>query len=530
MPTGSPVYANLLLSFLADEYDKLPQYFEWRRNFISGRQETAGDSFVMLYAAELLYLIECSSALTALGRLARLANEQRSLSKTTRNRLAHWIRDFYVLHSNCNPPKKSKRGAVPDYTKSDQFDFPFSWFILENKLMWLYPEYMLGIDLQPKYQMDMTADEIFAMYAGLSSYKIGTSRIIKEGCAKTVRDAFLLAWRAVASRVIDGGQDIETVFADTRIAGSWKIYPGLDIRAGGLYSSVYVANRRFVLNIDAHRPEPFAQFRFRTRYFDQYSTAYVKRAASAFFGDFMKRIDYEIRQSMGFPGSFTAPPDKFAQYFDELRGEGFHHVNRTALRGIDIAAIIQSCVHYTILQLPPNQRTFAKPAKSVKAKASPNVITHTPEVRVTVDFDKLESVRGDADWVFSRLTDGIERETTEPREIMSSVTEDIETPDDGDNDNDIMGFDALMQKLTREQMHVLSHLINASAPETVSALRNAGLTAETFAEGVNELALRAIGDIIIETDGGQISLIEDYTKDVIKAIEGIFNARNNNAG
>lgn len=516
MPAQSPVYSSLLLSFLKEEHNKLPVYFEWRRNFISGKKEAASEKFALLYAAELLYLIECPSPLYAMNMLARLMNEQRELSKNIKNRLAHWLRDFYILHADCNPPKnnKTKRAVPLDYSKPDQFDFPFSWFILQKKLMWLYPEYMLGCDMDASLLGGMSADDVFDMYAGLSSYKIGVSRIMKEGYAAAARDSFLLAWRAVASRITDGGQDVASVFADSRLTSGWRPYGGLDIRAGRLYDSVCATNRRFILNLDAHREEPFAKFKFRARYFEQVSAAFIKQGASAFFGDFLKRVDYEIRTRVKLPGNFLEPEDRFDLYLDDFR-YGNRHVDRTALYGIDVAGIIRDSVQRVVSKLPDNLRTFIKPSKAGKAQsAGARSCRPLASVRVSVDFNKLGEVRGEADWVFDRLTEGQVAEDVLPIE-PSSVSEALPNEDEGCG-----GWESFAQNLTSEQSRILSLMISQASLEAISAIRGAGMTLDTFAEKVNELALRAIGDIIVETDGNKPRIISDYIEDLRMVIDG----------
>jgi len=512
-----PVYANLLLSFLSNEYDKLPQYFEWRRAFINNTDadppQPASIQFLLLYAAEMLYVIEQPSPLAALESLARLISSYRNAPKNIRNRLKRWMRDFYVLHSNCDPPRKVKNTQI-DVRKPDRFDFPFSYFMYEKKLAWLYPEYVIGSEFDNLIARQMSADDIFDIYAELSSYDIKASRIVKEGYGNAARDAFIQTWSAVAMRIIEGGQDISSVFVDSRPVGSWNIYPKLEVRRNSLYSSMFMSNRRFNLHIDAHRkPEPFERFRFRGRYMAQITEAKLNVDVGLFFGDIMKRIDRELREAVKFPSSLSIPEDRFKLYFKEMAECGSKYVSRTALHGIDIPKIISDSVKKVIRLLPEDLREYKKQSKGRKGGNASLPEARLERVKVSIDFTKLTDVREEAAWVFGRLTEGQQVD-----EEIAPALDDYSATVEADESVDAYGWDKLAAALDDTTKRILCLMASARNVEALDAVRRAGYMTETFAERVNEAALSAVGDILIETDGNGISLIGDYMEEVRKAL------------
>ena len=544
MPAGY-LYANLVQSCLKDEYDSLPKYFKWRKSYIAnsaaagngdGLPELPSPQFLVLYAAELLYNIEQTSPLESLRAFARLMRSYGKMPRVIRNRLRRWMRDFYLLHANSDPPRKGKNVRL-DYNKPDRFDFPFSHFMFENKLTWLYPEYVIGLEFDGLISGSMSADEIFDMYADVSSYNIKASRLVREGYGKAVRDAFIMIWGTIGMRIKEGGQNVSSVFVDSRPVGSWMPYHKLEVRKDRLLTSLFKSGRRFDINIDAHRnPNPLEKFRFRSSYMAQLTEARLKANVSDFFGDIMKRIDCTLRDAVGFPNTLAMPESNFSQYMTSFCENSYAYVDRTALHGIPINAIITNSVKNAVNMLPEDTRQYKKPVsgKGKPAKKSVNDLLQSdrPEnVKVSIDFTKLNDVRSEADWVFGRLTEDRQSvgDTASAREASDtyntsdtyeasdtydaySATED--TPDLPDAD----GWSRLAASLNDTQKRVLRLLASGRNEEALDAIRHSGHMTETFAETVNAASLGAIGDILIETDGRGISLIDEYMEEVRKAI------------
>ena len=124
--------------------------------------------------------------------------------------------------------------------------------------------------------------------------------------------------------------------------------------------------------------------------------------------------------------------------------------------------------------------------------------------KITIRFSQLEQIRQDASVTRDSLL--TEEEMTEAEEIEASPAN---------------AYDELTSDLLNEvQLKIMSMLLSG---ESVRPFINENhLMPSVLADEINEALFDEIGDTVLECDGENLSLIEDYTEDVKELLGGQY--------
>ena len=148
--------------------------------------------------------------------------------------------------------------------------------------------------------------------------------------------------------------------------------------------------------------------------------------------------------------------------------------------------------------------TWAAPHISAFIEADRQAKIEAAKPKITIRFSQLEQIRQDASVTRDSLL--TEEEMTEAEEIEASPAN---------------AYDELTSDLLNEvQLKIMSMLLSG---ESVRPFINENhLMSSVLADEINEALFDEIGDTVLECDGENLSLIEDYTEDVKELLGGQY--------
>lgn len=129
--------------------------------------------------------------------------------------------------------------------------------------------------------------------------------------------------------------------------------------------------------------------------------------------------------------------------------------------------------------------------------------------KISIQFSQLDKIRRDA----SETRDSLltEEEKTESEE---SGTKPGESETEPENDHCELSSDLLNDV----QLQIMRMLLNGESPR--SFISENHLMPSVVADGINEALFDEIGDTVLECDGDDLSLIEDYIENINELLGG----------
>ncbi|GHV25825.1 hypothetical protein FACS18948_0090 [Clostridia bacterium] len=505
-------------SALPITYDSLDNnaaamYFVWRTKAFAGEFDLIADcpdAFIILFATELMHRKNTpKGVLRRLVRLIKLPHE-----KVTENRLAAWIRDYYVLNSTTDPIKKGRKDKFPELSggsnaeKTDQFDFPFTYFLQDNGLVDRYPQLFIGSEQEFKQLGRPIDDEtIFEVYANISSHKIKDSMFYTGDNIALYKNAFIQLIYEISAEFERLKFPFSNVLIKPRNGHNYKFFQ--DIAAEDFVKFEHT-NRRFSLYLDMQRRD-FAQeeFRFRGSYWYCQKMAAIDSFAAKFIGYVMKKLERELRLAIRFKTKLQEPIDimpslrgrirefaraKYYQYQDK---EIF---SDESLTGGSLAGLIEKA---------------AKRAAAAHTKAALIVESRKKQDAIKVDFSKLDQVRSDAEFVFQKLA--VIEDDSEPAEKEVDYSAPLQKNELNESGGGL-GFHGIKLALSADYAGVLRCIANDDRAGFVSRAKILGKLPEVVVDEINEFAMDCIGDVIIEPNESGFIVVEEYMDDISSVI------------
>ena len=238
------------------------------------------------------------------------------------------------------------------------------------------------------------------------------------------------------------------------------------------------------------------------------------------FGTFGKRPFYPLNDTLYYPKNQEKPavyslsecrsyiyePDSESWYLESYRKtvagtEAFSEFMRCADRllrvylktGRDIQE--RECEKWAA----PLINSFIEADRTAKEEAK--------KVKISIDFSDLNRIRSDAVKTCDSLL--TEEEKTETADEV--LTEQTDIP----NEENLQNLPEI--PLDAVQFEILQALLEGRSVAGIIA-KHHGMP-EIFADGINEAFFGEVGDNVVECDGKEIVLIEDYLEDVKKIVE-----------
>jgi len=511
---ANPIDTTVSYDALGD--DGLKSYVAWRSRFRSGHAEPAVGLFALIHAAELMHGIGAKNPLDSMRKIARLLLLP-GLDKRTESKLASWLRDYYVLHSEITPEKKPGRRRsqpVPQEVqdeKADMFTRPFLSHLYELNLLPKYPPLVIGCEREfAKDGQTLDYRALFDLYAGISSYKIGQSRFMDD-YDKLAR----LCFAGIIDRVWNAfdKKDLSfTAFMITKKAGmKWSPFADAPRYDPALMppqpdDDTIKTLRRFSLRVDLYRKQNAIEvFRFRGYGWGCASTAAMSPFAAHLVGYIMRMMEAKLRKLTGFKYKLSEPPSLMDSLSDASRRDVLPEHTIYSLKSLPLEEIIERAAVETFTALFPNgvhTESKRKPDKAKSDEGAPR------PVAVRVDFTALDGVRSEADWVFGKLTEG---SAEDPGPVQAAPAVANYTEESEDESLEKESWTDLSYALSALQKKALELLLSEDGSIAALALiEGGGVMPEPFFERINELSLKYVGDTLVESTGDAFELVDAY--------------------
>lgn len=506
----------------------LAAYFAWRARYRAGDTAEVPGWFALLYAQELLHGVGAEHPLDTLRRLAGLLRGCQWLDRKSRNRLLAWLRDYFAVHVNIYPENKLPRKMDGErlnieLARVDGFTMPFVRYLHEWKLLDEYPELVVGCEAD--FDRDgLPIDERtqFEIYASISSYKIDKSRFYIDSYKRLVCNCFARIWRLIEQGMGESEASLSDFLVTSKSADHWifckdaLVYDEKALQPLPDDRDKVKELKRFVLKLDAYRKKNAREiYKFRVHSWTHTHTAVMTPHAGAFVGAVMRTMESHLRRAASFKPALSAPEDiveSIAPLLAKTYGRNSPVVS--ALRGMKLEGLIERCAAESVCELYPHGMAAGIAAPAAKRKVADEPIA---PVAVSVDFSALDRVRVEADWVFSKLTDGqaiSEEEYGKPVATAVSIQDEEDAADDsGDAEESWAGLASALSPRQKEALGLLLSDSLGRLDELRALIEDSGEMPEPFFEKINELSLEYIGDTLVESSGNTFLLLEDYRDD-----------------
>ncbi len=459
------LYATDLIFFPTyDQFNQnqLRQYFSWRTRFRKGQRDFAPRAFIFLYIYELLHNIGIKDALDGLAKLQEIDETYKNSDNHTSFYLYAWIRD-YIIYNNL--PKELGRKYF-----SESFD----------------EAYMMFSECQKRSDA-----EVLQALTELAGFNIMTSKVYKKHAEAVTK---------ITANVI---RAIDRYYESHAKYTMGQKYFGI----GGTVPSPMFD--RAVFFDYAHR----AEYRYKISEINEYicqngrwtkQCAYSTSAKSAELGNVLRTLENELRVHFG-----MVPLLKEVKVLKTFK-----------------KFIAQEIAVYTEAE---REAARQREAEEARAKQPQLDLSKLAGIRAAAadTRDKLltDEERGDEMRSTNSTVDVAIPEQEDEEGMSSSLTDETNAIFDKDVVESIPAKEGPMQEtgstvedggntldLTEQELHFMQLVLHEE--DAMAYARSQKLMLSVLIDSINEKFYDEIGDTVLDFDGLQPILIEDYIDDV----------------
>jgi hypothetical protein len=160
------------------------------------------------------------------------------------------------------------------------------------------------------------------------------------------------------------------------------------------------------------------------------------------------------------------------------------------------------------------QESWARPFVTAAIESDRKAKIEASRPKVEIDFSDLDRIRTDAVVTRDSLLTEDEMSEELEEEIITSETHPAE-------EESPVGAQCQLD-LSDDQLGILREVLQGRSVK--SLIREMRGMAEVFADGINEAFFEEIGDSVVECDGDDIILVEDYRDDLMRLLGGDMRA------
>ena len=442
-------------------FQQLRTYFTWRTDVRRGVVRKTSFSYVFLYISELINHIGVKDDREGLEKLLYIWEEYEKFEKKLNRYMAGWVKDYYIVNG---------------------IEEPFVNLVKEHAV------------LQEAFGA-FEEDDYFSAYGSLSAYKFEKSIFYTEKTEAFIRECFnrvvkvLEKWLAERNRCFD-----DLLYYGHR-GSTWYPFPK------ALYYAGLEKNRGDrVVRISCSE----IYWRENGRWFSTKNR--VKREnGRLIIGYLFRRIEQFFRRAEKFPYKLQADPKKI--HLSELGG----------IVG-DCGAFF-ACIDAAILE-------FYKESKRIRLEIHSENLERIRESALMTQEKLLAGVEDTPGDPIESLTSELRAPAQEPfrltvveqdtkPETFSSV-EEAKEPSCGKEEDPWKQF---VDSLSAEERKFLRLALKG---EPLAGLqqyaRSCSLMPEVLADGLNEKALEAVEDTVMEFSDDTAEIYEDYREELERVI------------
>lgn len=441
---------------------QLRTYFTWRTKVRQGIVENVSLSYAFCYIFELLNDIGVNRPEDAIEKLIALWVAFRQFDYNLDRHLCKWIRDYYVTH------KTQLSAEFSEYSRR----FPV-------------PYHRDDVELLTRAK-SCTWDDLRVIEAS-SSFKITNGQFYKSGNQEIIEQCTCFTIRELAKAFKSGGVDFRRLFFENRREKVYSLYQGAVHR-----------------NVDASpivvQLDDFESMKYNRRgWYREYASITQYRPV---IGYILKLIEVKMRQGFGYKRNLQVPnlsavensflnsePEKFdwskrptLDKLKEWKAKAFAIISSDSFESIIVRAISDYCKTAHIVMQDGTVR-IVKP--------------------VEIDMSKLKDIERDHIETAEKLILE-ESPVPQPNLPVFVPTAALKTPE-------IKGMAGLCDSLPADGQNLLRALLAGGQVPPNS---------ELLIETINQTALEAIDDTLIDYDEGMPYVYDDYTDDLRLALGG----------
>lgn len=441
---------------------QLRTYFTWRTKVRQGIIEDTSSSYVFCYIFELLGDVGADSPADTIEKLVALWISLRQFNDKMDNYLRGWIRDYYVAHKAQLPT------AFSEYSRR----FPV-------------PYHSDDIDVLAKAKA-CSWDDLRVIEAS-SSFKITNGQFYKAGNQEIIEKCACFTIRELAKVFKSGGVDFRNMFFENRKEKVYSLYQGA--------VHLNVAASPITVELDA-----FETMKYNSRgWYREYVSILQYRAV---IGYILKLMEVKMRQHFGYKKNLQVPNISVVENsFLNSESEKFSWPNHPSLDKLKV----WKGKAFAIISSDSFEEAIVR-AISDYCKAA-HIVIQGSEVRIVkpieIDMSKLKD---------------IEREHIETAEKLIMEEKSVDMPDISISTPvsitaapEIDGIAGLVSSLPAESNNLLLIILEGGQVPPNS---------ELLIETINEKALEAINDNLIDYAEGVPYIYDDYIEDLKSSLGG----------
>ncbi len=494
---GNAVFSMYYPTYQSLSDEQLRTYFTWRSRVRRGEVLKTSYSYVFLYLYELINQVGAADSEDGLRRLLFFweayrrfekdggSEEKQGSRETKRTRgildkyMSVWVRDYYI-------------------TNAFSFSFSFDTLVRENPI------------LQEFYPV-AEAGGYYDRYLPISAYKFSRSVFYSGETEKTVRGCFDFVIRELVQCADERGADFDSLIFSGRSGDLWQPFPK------ALYASSAVRIPEG-LTVRLSGEEIYRYENGCWRFFGKRT---ARENGRRLIGYVLKRIEQFYRKATGFPYAIRADRDRIdsvgltgvfpdlEEFFIRVDTKIRDYYRLSNRREITVDARRLEEIRESALQtqeklLADEQDSKAEEEAAGNGSIMPEKPASEPLWAHSVPKETIRSKERIvlAERLLSQEHFPAER-TSPPKESACP------SPDETDDD-----WKRLARLLTpAETAAVCLALKGAPIGELRAAARTGGAMLEVLVDVVNQKALDAVGDNIIElTDG--VTVYEEYQEEL----------------
>ncbi len=441
---------------------QLRTYFTWRTKVRQGVVENVSLSYAFCYVFELLNDVGVSSPNEAIEKLIALWAAFRVFDDKLDHYLRTWIRDYYVAH------KPQLSDEFSEYSR--RFPVPYH-----------------GDDIEMLVRVKSCAWDSLRVIEASSSFKITNGQFYKAGNQEIIEQCVCFTIREIAKTFKIRGVDFRKLFFENRKGQVYSLYQGAVHRAVDVLPTV--------VELDG-----FETMKYNNRgWYREYVSVTHYRPV---IGYILKLIEINMRQRFGYKRNLQVPNISVVENaFLNSEPEKFNWPNRPTLDRLKVwkgkaFAIISGEDFEAIIVRAISD--YCKAAHIVVQDGAVRIVKP-----VEIDLSKLKD---------------IEREYFETAEKL--ILEEMPAPKPD------LSVSVLTAAAVTPEIKGMAWLCNALSADGQSLLRvllgggQAPPNSELLIEAINETALEAIDDNLIDSTRGMPYVYDDYIDDLRIALGG----------
>jgi len=466
--------------------DQIRTYLTWRTKYNAGIVEPIPDAYVLLYASEVINLIEADTQTEVIEKLSALLHTYSGINAYLVKFLTDLIRDYYIY----NP-----------------MDCSFTDIVLNSGLEDYYICNSFG---------DNRLKNPLLFYGKISNYKILNSKFYSDDTINILNDCFQECLRQIISVFFNKNNIVFRQALINKVKGRWW-RPFREV----IYKYPKIIRQRTLVRLNEN--EVYIYYHTSSRY-EHKSTEKLDVAASHFIGYIFKRMESKVREITKHKKKLTVDAKAMAQKIP-CKTENQIMISNMMLKQ-EFSDLIDETVLIYFQKNHPN--IFIDPDSIYKKP-----------IKVNVDFSKLDQIRTEAAEIQEKLlvteeppdevsiqentfhqANTLHQEKSD--KIHKNIIENI--PKNASKPNEMLDkWGMLISSLTNIQRETVSIILEGVAvSEKLAGLAISNhLLLEVLLEQINESALDYIGDNIIETGDSPVYIYDEYVNELFRVLKEI---------